>query len=720
LEAATATTPRPFAGDPGLAGSAPRRPDPALWRAPVGRIPGVRPALAERAHAWGLETVADLLLHVPARHEPYGDAQTIAGLVPGTEATVRVVLNSIGVVPTRRRGLVMVRAAVADATGRLQAVWFNQRHLARMLRPGDTLLLRGTVDAGPPRSMRVKAHESLGAGGSEGIHTRGLVPVYPATENLPTARIREMVDRARVLVHTAREVLPAAVRHRLALMPIADALVAVHFPRSLAEAREGRRRMATEELIVLQLGLAALRRHEEARRAAPVLEGDGALAGPVRAALPFTPTRDQERALREVARDLRRPVPMRRLLQGEVGSGKTLVAALAACQALEAGAQAAILVPTETLAEQHLRTMDALLAPAGVTPVLLTGRVPAAERQRRLMALRTGTAPLAVGTQALLSEDVGFAALGLVIVDEQHRFGVEQRQALAERARDATGRAAHVLYMTATPIPRTLALTSYGDLVVSTIRTRPAGRGHVTTRWFREDAREEAYALMREELRAGRQAYVICPLVEGGEEAEARAATEEAERLRDGPLREFRVGLAHGAQRGDDKRGAMEAFAGGDLDVLVATTVVEVGIDVPNATVMLIEGADRFGLAQLHQLRGRVGRGTDPGLCLLFGEPATEDGERRLEALTQTTDGFRLAELDLQIRGEGALLGVRQSGATDLRYARLSRDRRALAQARWVARRTLRDDPRLTRPENALLREAVRARFAAIPRLLDA
>ncbi|HWH15284.1 MAG TPA: ATP-dependent DNA helicase RecG [Miltoncostaeaceae bacterium] len=720
MEAATATSLRPFAGDPTLAGTPPRRPDPALWDAPVGRIPGVRPALAERAHAWGLRSVADLLLHTPARYETYGDAQPVAGLVPGTEATVRVVLNSIGVVPTRRRGLVMVRASVADATGRMQAVWFNQRHLARMLRPGDTLMLRGTVDAGPPRSLRVKAHESLGAGASEGLHTRGLVPVYPATETLPTARIREMVDRARPLAHTAREVLPAGVRHRLELMSVADALLAVHFPRTLAEAGEGRRRLATEELIVMQLGLAALRRMEEARRAAPALAGDGSLSGRVRAALPFTPTRDQERALREIARDLRRPVPMRRLLQGEVGSGKTLVAALAVCQAIESGAQAALLVPTETLAEQHLRTMDALLAPAGVTPVLLTGRVSAAERERRLMALRTGTTPLAVGTQALLSEDVGFSDLGLVVVDEQHRFGVEQRQALAERARDATGRAAHVLYMTATPIPRTLALTSYGDLLVSTIRSRPAGRGQVTTRWVREADREEAYAEIRELLRAGRQAYVICPLVEGGEEVEARAATDEAERLRAGPFREFRVGLVHGAQRGDDKRWAMEAFASGDTDLLVATTVVEVGIDVPNAAVMLIEGADRFGLAQLHQLRGRVGRGEAPGLCLLFGEPATEDGERRLEALTQTTDGFRLAELDLQIRGEGALLGVRQSGATDLRYARLSRDRRALAQARWVARRTLAADPHLRRPEHALLRRAVEARFAAIPRLLDA
>lgn len=717
---ATSSIIPPFAGDPSVpAGDGVRRPSPALWRAPVGRIPGVRPALAERAHAMGLRTVGDVLLHTPARYETYGDAEAIARTVPGQEATVRATLHSIRAVPTRKRGLTIIRAAVADASGRMEAVWFNQRHLVRMLKAGDVLMLRGAVEAGPPRRMVVKAYESLGVGGSEGLHTTGMVPVYPATEALPSARIREIVDRARPLAHTATEALPTWMRHRLSLMPLPDALVAVHFPRSAGEAREGRRRMATEELIVLQLGLQALRRQEAARRAAPVLTPNGGLSGAVRAVLPFTPTRDQERALREIGRDLRRTLPMRRLLQGEVGSGKTLVAALAICQAVEAGAQAAMLVPTETLAEQHLRTLDTLLAPAGIAPVLLTGKVPQAERQRRLMALRTGTAPLAVGTQALLSEGVEFDALGLVVVDEQHRFGVEQRQALAERARDATGRAAHILYMTATPIPRTLALTSYGDLTVSTIRSRPAGRGQVVTRWIREDAREEAYAETRAELRAGRQAYVICPLVEGGDAVEARAATAEAEALAAGPFREFRVGLVHGALKSEEKRAAMEGFASGAYDVLVATTVVEVGIDVPNAGVMIVEGADRFGLAQLHQLRGRIGRGAHAGTCYLFGDPATEDGVRRLEALTQTTDGFRLAELDLQIRGEGAVLGLRQSGMTDLRYARLARDRRNLAQARQVARRALREDPHLQAPEHRLLRRAVEARFSAIPRLLD-
>jgi len=608
---------------------------------------------------------------------------------------------------------------VRDASGQLTAIWFNQDHLARVLRPGDELLLRGELRAGSPPELSVKGHEVLGRGGSEGLHTRGLVPVYPATEALTPRRLRELVDRARPTAWAAVEVLPAWMRSRLGLPAITDALVAAHFPRAAGEGGLGRRRLVVEELVVLQLGLLALRRAEERRRRAPALRPSGERSSELRAALPFALTREQERAVAQVGRDLGRRQPMRRLLQGEVGSGKTVVAALAICQAVEAGAQAALLAPTETLAEQHLRTLDALLGPAGLAPVLVTGRVPRAERDRRELALRTGTASVAIGTQALPTEAVTFDALGLVVVDEQHRFGVEQRQALAERT-GALGDSAHLLYMTATPIPRTLALTAYGDLSVSTIRGRPPGRMPVDTRWVREEGREGAYEALRAELRAGRQAYVICPLVEEGAEAEARAATTEVERLAAGPLAAFTVGLAHGAQRSEEKRAAMSDFAEGRTDVLVATTVVEVGIDVPNATVILIEDAGRFGLAQLHQLRGRVGRGEHPGLCLVLGDPVNEEGVRRLEALTQTSDGFELAEMDLDIRGEGSIMGVRQAGPTDLRFARLSRDRRELAMARYAARRTLGQDHDLSRPEHILLRAAVMERFASIPRLLDA
>ena len=700
---------------------APRRPGSEWWDAPVTALQGVGRATGERAAAMGIERIGDLLEHLPVRYLAYDDARSLADLAIDEEATVRVTVGRVAVRPTRRRRLRIVEASVSDATGAAVAVWFNQEYLLRVLEPGQELLIRGRLEPGRPPKLMVRAHEVLGGAGSEGRHTQGLVPVYPATEAMPARRLRELVDVAIPYAGAAVEHLPTWIRRRMSLPHTSDALSAIHFPRHAWEGRLARRRLVFEELLILQLGLGAVRRNEKLGRPAPALWGDGSLRAALVAALPFALTDEQRRVAAEIERDLGRERPMRRLLQGEVGSGKTVVAALAICQAVEAGRQAALLVPTETLAEQHLRTLDVLLAPAGIVPVLVTGRIGAAERDRRRMALQSGTSFVAIGTQALLFERAAFSRLGLVVVDEGHRFGVEQRQALADRATDAgEDVAAHLLYMTATPIPRTLALTAYGDLQVSTIRGRPPGRAPVETRWFREQDRDAAYELVRAELRAGRQAYVICPRVDGGQEEEARAATLEVERLRAGPFAAFAVGLAHGAQKGDEKRHAMNAFASGETDLLVATTVVEVGIDVPNATVMVIEDADRFGLAQLHQLRGRVGRGAHPGLCIVFAEPGTDEGQRRLEAITQTTDGFRLAELDLELRGEGAVLGVRQSGPTDLRFARLARDRRELAEARQVARRTLRDDPRLERPEHALLRMAVLRRFHDIPRLLDA
>ncbi len=711
----------PFGGaapDPWPCLPPPPAPGPGRLAAPIAALPGVGAATGDRAAQLGITSIEELLLRLPNRYEDFADGVlAVRDLPVGGDATVEVDLVSIAVIPTRRRGLRLVRARVRDATGPLTAVWFNRDYLARTLTPGDRLLLRGRVKAGAPPEMVVGTHEVIGAGPSDGIHTRGLVPVHPAGEALTPRRIRELVALAAPYARALRDPLPLWARARLGLPTRSDAIAAAQFPRSRDEARAGRRRLVLEELIVLQIGLLALRRREQERAEAPSLRGDGRLAGAVRAALPFTLTDEQERTLAEIGRDLSGTLPMRRLLQGEVGAGKTVVAALAICRAVEADVQAAMLVPTETLAEQHLRSLDALLAPAGITPVLLTGRVPRAERERRLLALSSGTAAVAVGTQALLTEGVTFRRLGLVVVDEQHRFGVEQRSRLAERAE---GGAAHLLYMTATPIPRTLALTAFGDLSVSSIRGRPPGRAPVETRWVREDEREDAYDLVRAEVRAGRQAYVICPRVSEGEEGAGRAAIQEAERLAAGPFAALRVGLAHGAQGGDERRRVMADFGAGAVDVLVATTVVEVGIDVPNATVMLVEDADRFGLAQLHQLRGRVGRGESPGSCIVFGEPPTPEGARRLEALTQVSDGFRLAELDLEIRGEGSVMGLRQSGPTDLRFARLARDRRELAQARQIARRALREDHRLSEARHGPLRAAVLERFADIPRLLDA
>lgn len=710
----------PFAASRNEVGPPPRPRRFIDWSVPVDHLEGVGPAVARRMAKLGIRSLWDLVTHIPVRHLRYDEVARLLGEVQlGEEATVHVSAGPVRVRPTRKRRLTIVESAIRDATGMATAVWFNQDYIARLVGDGADMLLRGKLESGRPPRFIVKTFEVV-EGGGDGLHTTGLVSVYPATDGLASRRIREFINGLRGRMRLAPEVLPTWIRRRLDLPGAGDALTAVHFPRSGREVTGARRRLAVEELVVMQVGLAAIRRQEESGRPAPSLEGGGMLRAAVRDGLPFRLTPEQERVNDEISRDLARTRPMRRLLQGEVGSGKTVVAALAMCQAAEAGRQAALLVPTETLAEQHLRTLDQILAPTGVSPVLITGRVPAAERARRRQQLQSGAA-IAVGTQALLTEHEAFLHLGLVVVDEQHRFGVEQRHVLFDRATDHTEHlSAHMLFMTATPIPRTLALTAYGDLEVSTIRGRPPGRAPVLTRWAREDEREAVYEEIRAELRAGRQAYVICPLVEQGQAAEARSATQEAERLRSGPFADFTVGLAHGAQKSDEKRRAMADFVSGETDVLVATTVVEVGIDVPNATVMLIEDADRFGLAQLHQLRGRIGRGTLPGTCYVFGEPASDDGVRRLEAITQTSDGFRLAELDLDLRGEGAMLGTRQSGATDLRFARLSRDRKELAQARQVARRLLREDPYLERPEHALLRDAVRERFADLPRLLDA
>jgi ATP-dependent DNA helicase RecG len=477
------------------------------------------------------------------------------------------------------------------------------------------------------------------------------------------------------------DAIPAGVKADRRLPLLADAYVALHRPRDLREAEVARSRLAFDELLVLQVGL--LRRGREREQlTAPALGEPGALVGRYRDALPFRLTRDQEGAIAEIDRDLARPVPMQRLLQGEVGSGKTVVAVYALLRAVETGRQGALMAPTETLAEQHFLTIEGLLEAVGVRTVLLTSALSAREHAAARAAIAAGEAQLAVGTHALIQEQVEFEELAVAVVDEQHRFGVEQRRALAE------GRSPHVLHMTATPIPRTLALTVYGDLQVSEIAKPPAGRKPVVTRWVPEERSAEAYTRLRRHLEEGRQAYVVCPLVAESETIEARAAEAEAERLRRAELRGLRVGCMHGRLPPAERRDLMAQFTSGELHVLVATTVIEVGVDVPNATIMIVQEADRFGLAQLHQLRGRVGRGAEQSYCLLVSRPkdqVTDAARSRLEALCRTNDGFELAEIDLEIRGGGELLGTRQSGLTDLVFTRLRTDRPLLETARRQA-----------------------------------
>jgi len=629
----------------------------ALERA-VDVLPGVGPAVKKKLERLGLFTVGDLLAHRPFRYEEPAAEIRIADLGGDEEVAIRGEVLST---TKRRRGrLQMLTARVSDGTATISATWFNQPWLERQLQAGTRVRLRG-------RQGRYGFDvRSFDIGGGEA--TADFAPVYPASEDITAKKLRELVGAA--LPRAVADSLPAALKQSEVLPERADALWALHRPRSLEEAEKGRRRLAFDELLLLQIGLARLRRERETE-VAPALAAPGELAQRYRAVLPFRLTEHQERAIAEIDADLQRTVPMQRLLQGDVGSGKTVVALYALLRAVEAGRQGALMAPTETLAEQHFLTLDEPCRALGVTCALLTGSV----------KHDTG-ADIVVGTHALIQKGVELPKLAVAVVDEQHRFGVEQRKALTE------GRTPHVLHMTATPIPRTLALTVYGNLAVSEISKPPANRKPIITAWVTEERSADAYSRLRKHLDAGRQAYVVCPLIEESETSQARAAEAEAERLRRGELRGYRVGLLHGRLRPGERRELMARFKAHELDVLVATTVIEVGVDVPNATIMIVQEADRFGLAQLHQLRGRVGRGAEQSYCLLVSrarEDLTDSAVARLEALVRTTDGFELAEVDLDIRGGGQLLGTRQSGLTDLRFAHLRKDRALLERARELA-----------------------------------
>jgi ATP-dependent DNA helicase RecG len=629
----------------------------------VEALPGVGPAVKRKLDRLGLHTVGDLLAHRPFRYEEPVSEVRIADL--GGEEEVAIRGEVLSVTKRRRGRLQMLTARVSDGTATVSATWFNQPWLERQLQPGTPVRLRG-------RQGRYGFDvRSFDIGGGEA--TADFAPVYPASEEITPKKLRELVGAA--LPRALPDPLPAALKVAETLPARIDALWALHRPRSLEEAEVGRRRLAFDELLLLQVGLAVLRRERETE-VAPELPPPRELVAHYRSVLPFELTEHQERAITEIDADLQRTVPMQRLLQGDVGSGKTVVALYALLRAVEAGRQGALMAPTETLAEQHFLTLDEPCRELGVSCALLTSSSP--KRARDLAP----QADIVVGTHALIQEGVQLENLAVAVVDEQHRFGVEQRKALT------AGRTPHVLHMTATPIPRTLALTVYGNLSVSEIAKPPANRKPIVTAWVTEERSAEAYSRLRKHLDGGRQAYVVCPLIEESETSQARAAEAEAERLRRAELRGYRVGLLHGRLRPADRRELMARFKAHELDVLVATTVVEVGVDVPNATIMIVQEADRFGLAQLHQLRGRVGRGAEQSYCLLISrarEDLTETAVSRLEALVRTTDGFELAEEDLELRGGGQLLGTRQSGLTDLKFAHLRRDRPLLERARALA-----------------------------------
>jgi ATP-dependent DNA helicase RecG len=640
-------------------------PRPRAWTPPqhldtldVSTLPGVGVTMAKRLRGFGISTVRDLLFHAPRRYESAVDQVSISKLGQvDEEVAIEGRVVSARSRPLRGRRTIVNAILRDDSGATVNVSFFNQPWLAEKLTAGTHLRVRGKLGryGFEPKSYDI----------GEAKRTADRAPVYPASEQIPSNRLRELV-RTALAQHARSFPDPLPAEQELALRR--DALAALHFPADDSQGEVARRRLALDELIALQLVVARLR---DTDAVATSLAQPGELIGRYREVLPFSFTEHQERAITEIDLDLAQTKPMQRLLQGDVGSGKTVVALYALLRAVENGRQGVLMAPTATLAEQHYLTLEGLCRPLGVEVALLTG------------AVKGGVdAPIVVGTHALIQPDVEFRDLAVAVVDEQHRFGVEQRKALAEQ------RSPHVLHMTATPIPRTLALTIYGDLKVSEIAKPPADRKPIITARVGAERSSEAYQRLCAHLDAGRQAYVVCPLIEQSETRLARAAEAEAERLRRAELKGYRVGLLHGKLKPADRREVMRQFKDHQLDVLVATTVIEVGVDVPNATIMIVQEADQFGLAQLHQLRGRVGRGAEQSYCLLISRPIdeiTETGNQRLDALVSTTDGFELAEIDLDLRREGQLLGTRQSGWSDLRFTRLRQDSDLIERARELA-----------------------------------
>jgi ATP-dependent DNA helicase RecG len=664
---------------------------------PVTRLAGVGGRKAEGLAQVGVENIADLLTYYPRRYVDRTNECRVRDLVVGDEAMVLVTVDRVSLRRTRGRPpKALVTAEVSDDTGQLRVTFFNQAWRERQLAPGTPVALFGKVDLYNGRRQMTNPVVDL-----IGKRTGRIVPIYPQSEKagLSTWEIGDWVAEAlrRSQARGLADPVPDWVLDRYDLVRRGEAFAGIHAPESMAHKEVARRRLVLDELLRVQLALVQRKRHIERTTRGIAQRTEGPLLDAFVARLPFELTADQEAAVGEIAADLAAPHPMHRLLQGDVGAGKTVVAVWTLLAAVEGGHQGAFMAPTEVLAEQHAAGIRALLDGVevpdagtslfGARPVrveLLTNRVGAADRRRILAALAAGEVDVAIGTHALIQEGVDFASLGAVVIDEQHRFGVEQRAALRDKA--GGGPVPDVLVMTATPIPRTAAMTVYGDLDVTVIRSGPAGRQPIDTAWARgEDDEAEVWAAVRREVGAGRQAYVVTPLIEESDKLEARSAEDTYAALEAGDLSGLRLGLLHGRMAPADKEATMHQFRAGRLDVLVATTVIEVGVDVPNATVMVVLDADRFGIAQLHQLRGRVGRGSERSWCYLVSASDSPEAEARLGALVQTTDGFALAEVDLDLRGEGTIMGERQKGRSDLKLASLRRDKDWVTSAREVA-----------------------------------
>ena len=721
--------PEPLAMPQPIVNESPAQP---WWEQPIRFAKGVGPKRTALLQRFRIETVEDALWTLPWRYEDRSVMTPIGQLVPGAQASICGTIIKSEAKKARSRRLSILDIVVEDATGRLQAVFFNQPFLEQFFAVGTSVMLTGRVVAGAQgwvaMKMEVTQYEVFGAETEAPLHVGRIVPVYHETKGWTSRQMRVLMKGLLdAHIAEAQELLPVSLRARYRLPPIQQAIQDVHFPQAGTDGGQldrgltpAHRRLAFEELFVLQLALASRQRAMKEEVKQVLFNPKTPLLAKLDRALPFRLTAAQERVNREILSDMTSLKPMNRLVQGDVGSGKTIVAVQAMVLACGSGYQAALMAPTEILAEQHYRTMKGFLEPLGLSVVLVSGGGRVAARKAVREQVASGTAQVVIGTHAVIQQGVTFAKLGLVVVDEQHRFGVLQRKTLMEK-----GYKPDVLVLTATPIPRTLAMTVYGDLDVSVIDQMPPGRKPVRTFLLSASQKGRAYQILRDELRSGRQAYVVYPLVEESEKTDLQAAMQGAEQLQAEELAEFRVGLLHGKMKSDEKERVMAAYKKGEIQVLVATTVVEVGVDVPNATVMMIEHAERFGLAQLHQLRGRVGRSAHQSYCLLmasggvlFGSTKPKEaGEapsaarERLDALVRSTDGFVIAEEDLRIRGPGEFFGFRQWGMPEFRVANLLRDAELLQQARQEAFALLKQDPQLKLPVHRTLREAMLRRW---------
>lgn len=680
---------------------------------PVQFLKGVGPSRADALRKMGMAIARDLVYHVPRRYDDASTVSPIASLEVGMDGTAVGRVRSKGVLPTRK-GLKIFQAVIQDESGMITVSWPGQPWLDRKIREGDLILATGTVRFYQGRQLHPREFTVLARDTADpprgGLPEGTIFVSYPASEFLPQWVLRRVYSRNLDELLPAldeEEYLDSGVTDALALPGVRQALSELHRPSSMGDVERGRRRLAFDEFFFLQLVQARSRYEQTLAHPGIVFSRSNELIRPLHEALGFDLTEAQARVLREIFGDMTSPRRMSRLLQGDVGSGKTVVALFSMLLAVESGHQAALMAPTELLAEQHARRLAGMLEGAETTVSLLTGGLSAGERRRVLEGLASGSLPLVVGTHALIQEAVEFRSLGLVVVDEQHRFGVRQRMALGDREPRPD-----MLVMSATPIPRSTAMALYGDLDLSVIDELPPGRRPVQTLLKRPADREEIYRFVDAELEAGRQAYIVYPLVEESEKVDLRAATEEYERLAGAVFSHRRVGLIHGQLKSEEKDQVMQAFADGDLDVLVATTVIEVGIDVANASVMVVENAERFGLSQLHQLRGRVGRGGDASYCILVSEPG-ELAAERLRVFRATEDGFAIARADLQIRGQGDLFGEAQSGRDPiLRFADLTRDEDLLVRAQRLAREVIDEDPDLNHPRNQRIRNLLESRWS--------